>query len=102
MGGSAKGIPGSEGEESSGQNERTMTSKKFEVRRLNLKCFSNECRVSELHARLAATLRMATSQEGGQEKRVEKECPHDTKTMKSRKGGPLPLQWPRWDAICII
>ena len=43
-----------------------MTSKKIEVRRL--KCFSNECRVSELDARLAAILRIPTSQEGGQEK----------------------------------
>jgi len=36
-----------------------MTSKKFEVR--GLKCFSNECRVSELDVRLAARLRIATS-----------------------------------------
>jgi len=59
MGGSAKWIPGSEGEESSGQNERTMTSKKFEV--IRLKYSSYECRVSELNVRLAASLRMATS-----------------------------------------
>ena len=58
MGGSAKGIPRSVGEERSGQNERTMTSKKFEVR--GLKCCSNECRVSELDVRLAARLRIAT------------------------------------------
>ena len=71
-----------------------MTSKKFEVRRLM--GFSYEGRVSELHSRLAASLRIATSQEGGQEKRVEKECPHDAKPiMKSRKGCPLPLQWRR-------
>ena len=99
MGGSAKGIPEREGEESSGQNESTMTSKKFEVRRL--KRLSRECRVSELHARLAASLRTATSQEGGKEKRVEKVCPHDAKSVKSRKGGPLPLQWPRAYAVPI-
>jgi len=59
MGGSAKGIPGREGEKRSGQNERTMTPKKFEVRRLER--FSRECRVSELHARLAASLRIGAS-----------------------------------------
>jgi len=54
-----------------------MTSEKFEVR--GLKCFSYERRVSELHARLSPSLRMAPSQKGGQEKRDEKECQHDSK-----------------------
>jgi len=63
IGGSAKGIPVSGDEESSSQNETTMTSKKIEVRRL--KCFSDECRGSELDVRLGAGLRIATSQEVG-------------------------------------
>jgi hypothetical protein len=88
MGGSVKGIPERQGEEISGQNERTMTSKKFEVRRL--KRFSREGRVSELHARLAARLRIATSQEVGKEKRVEKVCPHGAKSVKSRKWSLAP------------
>jgi hypothetical protein len=69
-----------------------MTSEKLEIRRL--KCLSYECGVSELHARLGGSLRIASSKEGSQEKRAENECPHDAKLpMKSRKGGPLPLQW---------
>jgi hypothetical protein len=79
MGGSAKGIPRSEGEERSGLNdlERTMTSEKFEVR--GLKYFSYERRVSELHAWLSISLRMAPSQKSGQEKQVEKEGEHVSK-----------------------
>ena len=99
-GGSAKGIPGSEGWESSCQNERAITSEKLEIR--GLKCFSYECGISEFHAGLAGSLGIASSKKGSQEKRAEKECPHDAKSsMKSRKGGPLPLQWPRRYTICI-
>ena len=86
--------------ESSCQNERAMTSEKLEIR--GLKCFSYECGVSEFHAGLAGSLGIASSKKGSQEKRAEKECPHDAKSsMKSRKGGPLPLQWPRRYTICI-
>ena len=67
-----------------------MTSEKLEIRRL--KCLSYECGVSELHARLGGSLRIASSKEGSQEKSVEKECPHDAKSMKPCKGGLLLLQ----------
>ena len=30
---------------------------------------------------------MTPSQQGGQEERVEKECPHDAESMKPRRGG---------------
>ena len=76
-----------------------MTSKKFEVRRL--KCFSYEGRISELHSRLAASLRIATSQEGGQEKRVEKECPHDANVTEAELG-PWGLELVQYSTFPII
>lgn len=58
----------------------SRTSEEVHVRRL--KTFSNESRVSELHAWLADG--MALNQQGGQEERVE-EGPHDAR-LKSGKG----------------
>jgi len=65
-------------------NERTITSEKLQVRRMEV--FSYEGRASELHAWLAVT--MAPSQQGSQEERVE-EGPHDAESMKPRRGGSM-------------
>ena len=67
-----------------------MTSEKVEIR--GLKWFSYECGVSELHAGLAGSLRIASSKEGRQENSVEKECPHDANSVNPCKSGLLFLQ----------
>lgn len=66
----------------SNQNERTMTSKKFQFRWL--KIFSHQGGASELHARMAD--RMTLSQPGSQQERAEKR-PHSAKSIKPRGGG---------------
>ena len=66
----------------SNQNERTLTSKKFQLR--GLKIFTYEGGVSELHTRMAD--RIALSRPGSQQERAEK-CPHSAVPMKPRGGG---------------
>jgi hypothetical protein len=66
----------------SSQNERTITSEKLEVRRLEV--FSYEGRASELHTWLTVTV--TRSQQGSQEERVEKERPHDAESRKPNAG----------------
>jgi hypothetical protein len=66
----------------SNQNERTITSKKFQFRRL--KIFSYQGGGSELHTWRAD--RMALSQPGSQQERTEK-CPHSAGSMKPQEGG---------------